>query len=327
MSENASPPVEDLIPRLRPRRKIEGISAVLLPFREDGAIDFEAFEQLVTRTLDVGITPAVNMDTGYANLISDDERRLVLETTRKAVAGKRFVAGAFVEGREGEPMALYGKQIEEIVAFGGTPIVFQSSHVKGLDEDGVVAFYRSIGERTPSFIGFELGEMFVPFGAIYSEAVFERLLEIPQLIGAKHSSLRRDLEWKRLEIRDRMRPEFKVYTGNDLAIDLVMWGSDYLLGLSAFHPEAFAVRDRLWELGDSRFYALNDLLQYLGFLAFRAPVPAYKHNAAQFLHARGRIATSRTHPDAPERPDSDVEILQNIAERIDATLAEINLPS
>ena len=38
------------------------------------------------------------------------------------------------------------------------------------------------------------------------------------------------------------------------------------------------------------FYALNDLLQYLGTFAFRPPVPAYRHSAAQFLKLRGRRA-------------------------------------
>src|SRR5205823_5705149 len=83
------------------------------------------------------------------------------------------------------------------------------------------------------------------------------------------------------------------YTGNDLAIDMVFYGSDYLLGLSAFAVEAFAARDRLWMQCDGRAIAVNDLLQYLGQVAFRAPVPAYKHSAAQFLHLRGRIATDR----------------------------------
>ena len=77
---------------------------------------------------------------------------------------------------------------------------------------------------------------------------------------------RRELEWQRLDLRNRVRPEFKVFTGNDLAIDMVMYGSDYLLGLSTFAPDAFARRDAMWESGDPRFYELNDLLQYLGTL-------------------------------------------------------------
>ena len=60
--------------------------------------------------------------------------------------------------------------------------------------------------------------------------------------------------------------------------DLVVHGVDYLLGLSTFDPEAFAARDAAWAGGDeARFWELNDLLQYLGQFAFRAPVPAYRH--------------------------------------------------
>jgi hypothetical protein len=107
-----------------------------------------------------------------------------------------------------------------------------------------------------------------------------------------------------------------VLTGNDLAIDMVMYGSDYLLGLSAFAPDAFAVRDRYWEAGDDRFYQLNDILQYLGAFAFRAPTPGYRHDAAMFLRRRGFIAHDETHPSSPRRPDSDRPVLEGILERL-----------
>jgi hypothetical protein len=97
-----------------------------------------------------------------------------------------------------------------------------------------------------------------------------------------------------------------------------MYGSDYLLGLSTFAPDLFARRDAFWEAGDPRFYELNDLLQYLGCFAFRAPVPAYKHSAAQLLHLEGCIPTDQTHPASPERPASDREILREISGRLDA---------
>jgi hypothetical protein len=139
---------------------------------------------------------------------------------------------------------------------------------------------------------------------------------VPQCIGAKHSSLSRVLEWQRLALRDARRPDFKVFTGNDLAIDMVIYGSDYLLGLSTFAPDLFARRDALWAASDPAFYELNDLLQYLGFLAFRAPVPAYKHSAAQFLKLRGWLASDTPHPQAARRPASDVAILREIGERL-----------
>lgn len=158
--------------------------------------------------------------------------------------------------------------------------------------------------------------MFAPFGKIYDLNVYEGLLGIEQCIGAKHSSLNRELEWQRLRLRNETRPDFMVLTGNDLAIDMVMYGSDYLLGLSTFAPDIFAKRDAMWANNDPNFYEVNDLLQYLGFLAFRAPVPAYKHSAAQFLTLRNWITSNHTHPDSPKRPESDIAILQDIAERL-----------
>jgi dihydrodipicolinate synthase/N-acetylneuraminate lyase len=309
--------------KIKFNRKIEGASAVLLPFASNGTIDFDSYAPNVRRTLDAGLTPAVNMDTGYSNLLTPEERTQVLRLVQEVAGGREFIAGAFIEGQEGDVDDLYAKAVDEIQSFGGTPIIFQSSKLKALSASEKVATYAKIGERCKKFLGFELGEMFLPFGEIYSLEVFRELMQIPTLTGAKHSSLNRILELQRLELRDEVRPDFKIYTGNDLAIDLVMYGSDYLLGLSAFSPEAFALRDKLWEEGDARFYGLNDLIQYLGFLAFRPPVPAYKHNCAQFLALRGRIATNKTHAKAIERPASDIAILQDISDRLDAMVAEI----
>src|SRR5678809_1408694 len=102
-------------------------------------------------------------------------------------------------------------------------------------------------------------------------------------------------ELQRLELRDRHRPDFRVYTGNDLGIDMIEYGSDYLLGLATFAPEKFAERDRLWETGDAAYYALSDALQHLGCVAFRPPVPAYKHSAAIFLNLTSQIPSNKTH--------------------------------
>jgi dihydrodipicolinate synthase/N-acetylneuraminate lyase len=159
--------------------------------------------------------------------------------------------------------------------------------------------------------------MFAPFGKIFDLDTYAGLLDIPECVGAKHSSLDRGLEWQRLKLRDERRPDFWVLTGNDLAIDMVMYGSDYLLGLSTFAPDLFAKRDAMWAAGDPGFYELNDLLQYLGFFAFRPPVPAYKHSAAQLLKLRGWIASDEPHPNGLRRPESDVAILRDIAERVE----------
>ena len=304
------------VPPLRPGRAIEGISAVLLPFHPDGRADFEAFARLVERTWAAGLTPAVNMDTGYANLLGREERAEILGLVNSLARGRRFVAGAYIEGEEGDPAWLYARACGVIGCAGGTPILFPCTAVKALSEAQLIGVFRSVASDCGEFIGFELGEMFVPFGRIWSLDTFRTLLDLPQLVGVKHSSLSRELEWQRLAVRDTHRPGFRVYTGNDLAIDMVMWGSDYLLGLSAFHVEAFAARDRLWAAGDARFHGLNDWLQYLGMFAFRAPVPAYKHSCAQFLKLRGLIPSDAPHPQGLRRPESDLAVLEPMVRKL-----------
>jgi len=304
----------DPIQMIKPRRKITGMSAILLPFTSTGEIDWPAFDAHVERTAAVGLTPAVNMDTGYVNLISDEQKRAVLQRTREVLGKGPFVAGAFVGDRPGDRFArdAYLKQIEAITQQGGTPVIFQSNGLTNQDDSGLIDSYTEIGRHCDRFIGFELGTMFAPFGKIYSLDAYEGLMGIKACIGAKHSSLERELEWQRLILRDRTRPDFHVFTGNDLAIDMVMYGSDYLLGLSTFAPDIFALRDRCWEKGDPAFYELNDILQYLGFLTFRNPVPAYKHSAAMFLKLRGWIGCDDTHPQSATRPESDRDILREI---------------
>lgn len=313
-----------LIPPLVTQRKITGMSAILLPFTPHGEIDWEGFEAHVSRTLDAGLAPAVNMDTGYGNQIDDSIRFEVLKRTQKLAGDRRYVAGAFVADEPGDAFhaEAYHHQIESILFHEGIPVIFQTYGLTQHGSEATVEAYRTIGTFTEQFIAFELGQMFAPFGAIYDIDTYREIMKIPQCIGAKHSSLSRQLEWDRLALRNETRKDFMVMTGNDLAIDMVQYGSDYLLGLSTFDPVAFAKRDAYWEAGDPAFYELNDLLQYLGFFAFRTPVPAYKHSAAQYLHLQGYIASNLTHPDSGERPASDIEILDDIRKRINALVSD-----
>jgi hypothetical protein len=183
-----------------------------------------------------------------------------------------------------------------------------------------VAAHQQLGTVVDRFVAFELGEMFVPYGRIYPLEAYRDLLGVDACIGAKHSSLSRVQEWARLAARDELRPGFAVLTGNDLAIDMVRYGSDYLLGLAAFCPDHFARRDALWAAGDPAAVELDDRLQFLGAFAFRSPVPAYRHDAALFLHHRGWIAEAGLPAGAPRRPDHELEVLAGIAADLDTDL-------
>ena len=298
-------------------RKIHGIAAALLPFELDGKIAVAAFQEHLLATHRAGLMNAVNMDTGYVNYLSEAQKRDVLQWTRAALGeGVPFVAGAYIEEMAGDVVNLYRQQIDSILAFGGIPILFQTSRLRGKPGKEIAAIYQAACQGYPQLLAFELGSMFAPNGEIYDQETIVRLMDIPEIVGLKHSSLDRRIELQRLALRDERRPDFRIYTGNDLGIDMIEYGSDYLLGLATLAPEKFAERDRLWQSGDPEYYALSDALQYLGNVAFRDPVPAYKHSAAVFLHLLGRIPSDLPHPRNPKRPAWESEILGDCARRL-----------
>lgn len=309
--------IASLLRRQKPGRKVQGIAAALLPYISDGRVAVEAFQKHLQSTHRAGLMNAVNMDTGYVNYLNEAEKQDVLRWTGEAL-GKDvpFVAGAYIEGQAGDIIALYRKQMDAIVERGGIPILFQTSRFQGKSAREKAAIYGAVCQGFRHVLAFELGQMFSPNGEIFDEDIVRRLMDIPEIKGMKHSSLDRVTELQRLALRDEHRPDFRIYTGNDLGINMIEYGSDYLLGLATFAPEKFAERDRLWETGDPGYDSLSDALQYLGNVAFREPVPAYKHSAAVFLHLTGRIPADRAHPQNPVRPSWEKEILSDCARRL-----------
>ncbi|MGH9230044.1 MAG: dihydrodipicolinate synthase family protein [Acidimicrobiales bacterium] len=312
------------------------MSAVLLPFHADGSIAWDAFAAGIARTVEAGLVPAVNMDTSYGPGLDPANRRRVLAVTagaiggREPVAGWRFVGGAHVDGGvadggDGRPrldLAGYKAACLEVADAGGVPILFPSAGLAALADGKVAPAHAEIAGAVDRILGFELGRQFHPDGRIWTMETYGEVLQVPQVVGAKHSSLRRAPEWARLALRDLRRPDFLVLTGNDLAIDMVRWGSDYLLGLSTFAPAAFAHRDRLWAAGDRLALEVDDALQALGALAFRDPVPAYRHDAALVWHRRGWAPSARVHPDSPTRPAGEAQLLAALLDRLDAVVDE-----
>jgi len=307
---------EDL---LTPYRNITGISAILLPFKDTiGTVDWQGFDNQVVGVFKSGLFPAVNMDTGFVDLIDDNLRDQVLQRTQSIAAGRYFVAGAFIGDKPGAKFNLdaYQRNVADVAHHGGVPVLFQSYGLTEQSDDEIIDNYQRISWSSDQFIAHELAPLFAPYGKTYSLDVYRALLKTDSCTGAMHCSLDRNEQWERLAIRNEMRPDFNVFTGNDLIIDMVRYGSDYISGLSTFTPDLFALRDEYWRLGNDRFYQLNDLLQQLGAFGFRDPTSAYKHTAAMILKMQGVIQCDSTHPDSPTRPESDKEALKGILDSL-----------
>src|SRR6266550_6704071 len=182
--------VEDMIALLHPRRKIHGVAAALLPFEADGHIAVEAFQKHLTETNEAGLTNAVNMDTGYVNYLTPQERLRVLEWSSEILGPNgTFIAGAYIEGLDGDIVSLYRNQMDQIVAHGGTPIIFQTTRLQGKEPREKIAVYRAICRDYREVLGFELDQVFAANSEIFDDETIHGLMQIPELKGLKHSSL------------------------------------------------------------------------------------------------------------------------------------------
>src|SRR5258708_39713544 len=111
--------------------------------------------------------------------------------------------------------------MDAIVGLAGIPILFQTSRLHRKSSAEKASTYAAVCRGYPHVLAFELGQIFAPNGEIFDEETFRRLTDIPEIKGMKHSSLDRLVELKRLALRDEQRPEFRIYTGNDLGINRI----------------------------------------------------------------------------------------------------------
>jgi 4-hydroxy-tetrahydrodipicolinate synthase len=152
--------------------------------------------------------------------------------------GVNFIAGTYIEDLDGDIISLYRRQMDQIVAMVERPSSFRpqgyvvktfirrsqctARHVEVIRKCSASNLIRSSRAN----------------GEIFDDETVRGLLEIPELKGLKHSSLDRRRELQRLALRDALRPDFRIYTGNDLGINMIEYGSDYLLGLATFAPRS-----------------------------------------------------------------------------------------
>jgi hypothetical protein len=66
---------------------------------------------------------------------------------------------------------------------------------------------------------------------------------------------------------------------------------------------------------------LNEALQAIGDVAFRDPVPAYKHDAALYLKLTAQLDDPYPHPACPRRPDDETDRLRELADGVAEVMA------
>jgi hypothetical protein len=296
---------------LCPGRRPQGLGSVLLPVLDDGSPDWDGFAHLLGRVADTALIPAVNLGPGAGDLIGSSTRAEVVATVGAALGGSRFVAGVRAEAAADggfDPQRLAGV-VDSVARHDGVPVLLPSPALATLGPDELLGLVAWMGDWCDRLIVAELPDDRWDGGQIWGMDVFRALLELPRCIGVVHGSWRRGLEWDRLRMRDDVRPDFQVFSANDLAVDQVTFGADHALDLSAAVPDLVGDRDEMWATEDPGVVELHDALQALATLVFRPPVAASRHSLARVLQLRGWLPHDRIHPDLPRRPESDDDLL------------------
>jgi len=304
-------------PNLTLKTRIQAVASVVVPFDELGDPDWDTFASLLARLNKLGMTAAVNMTHTTPSLLQTNLQVGAAHQAHQQFGG-RFYAGVHVHDAEGDWFNIdrYRRQIEVLTGLGGIPVIFPSHGLNALDDSEWIKAMDDIGRETDSFMIGEVGPLVSSTPNLREPGTNLHLVRNNACKGLVHASISRTAEFDRIAAQGKLRSDFRLFSANERAIDMPMFGSGYMLLAASMVPDVFMRRDSLWESGDRDVYELNDLLQYLAMFTARDPIAAQPHSTLQFLKLRGWVGSDRVPEGTPTRPDSDVEVLREIAHRL-----------
>lgn len=304
-------------PNLTLKTSIEGAAVVVVPFDELGDPDWDTFASVLARLSKLGMAAAVNMTAATPSLL---QTNLQVGAAHQAhnQFGSAFYAGVHVVDNPGEWFNIdrYRRQIDVVTGLGGIPVIYPSHGLNALDDVEWVKAMEDIGRETDAFLIAELGETVSATPNLRTPDTNLHLLKNTACKGLIHASYSRPLEFDRIQAQGQMRSDFKLYSSNERAIDMPMFGSAYMLLTASMVPDVFMRRDQMWADADRGVYELNDLLQYLAMFTARGPIGAQAHSTLQFLKLRGWVESDRVPEGTPMRPETDLKVLEEIGQRL-----------
>jgi len=111
--------------------RLRGLRRRFWPFEADGSVALRRFSGIWWR-LTGWVDERCEYGYGVCELFERcGEVRRVAVDARGVGPGVAFVAGAYIEGQRGDVVALYRREMERIVEFGGVPILFQTARLHG----------------------------------------------------------------------------------------------------------------------------------------------------------------------------------------------------
>ncbi|MCB0325775.1 MAG: hypothetical protein KDD69_19470, partial [Bdellovibrionales bacterium] len=221
--------------------------AAYLPF-SDGEIDWPGFQRVIARIYAAGAVPVVNADTGWAFLLTSEQKREVVRRVREWHPDKEIVVGVTPGANASTfDVRAYSAAVAEVKLDDRVRImVMVSEGLLALRDDELVSAYGAIDGLGEGAIVHELTEEFVPFGRELSPYELHGVLRLPAFTAVKTSALsgpailRRTVMCEQGGLR-RGGKSVQVLSGVDWKVrEAFEFADGILMGAAVLFPQLFA---------------------------------------------------------------------------------------
>jgi len=219
--------------------------AIVTPFKKSGAIDFDAFEQIIQHIIQGGVDFIVVLGTtGEASTLSKQEKKTLIEFSVEKI-GKRvpLVVGIGGNNTSEVVLSIHGTPFKEVDA-----ILSVCPYYNKPQQEGIYQHFRIIAESSPVPVILYT----VPgrtSSNINASTTLRLARDCPNIIGIKEASGNFDQIYQVLKGRPK---GFLVLSGDDgLTLPLLAVGADGVISVIAnLLPEKFSLMVRHGLEGD-----------------------------------------------------------------------------
>ncbi|MDK2954490.1 4-hydroxy-tetrahydrodipicolinate synthase [Kosmotoga sp. DU53] len=201
-------------------------SAVITPFKGN-EIDYDSFDKFLKFQLDSGINGLIVLGTtGEAPTVTSEERREIISFAVKKVGGRVPV----IIGTGSNSTAHSIELSQEAFELGADGVLVVTPYYNKPTQEGLYRHYEAIAKSVPGPVIIynvpgRTGINIIP------ETVL-RCAQIENIVGIKEASGNQAQVDELLRLKAKVRPEFKVWSGNDdQAFHLVCSGGDGVISV------------------------------------------------------------------------------------------------
>jgi 4-hydroxy-tetrahydrodipicolinate synthase len=201
--------------------ELKGIlPALVTPFDKNGAVSLDTLADILEHQLKAGVTGFVPMGTtGEYYALTNDERRLVMNTVREVVGDR----GTLITGANGSCTREVIEQIKQAQDCGYSNILLAPPYYALPSQEELIGHYNAVLEALPD-INVVLYNYPVRTNVEVGYSVMDALQDHPRVVAIKESS--GDL-LRAIEIGEKYKGKIQLSCGSDdQALDFFLWGAN-----------------------------------------------------------------------------------------------------